>query len=60
MTSAADRPRFLIGLDIDGTTTTHEGELREPVRQAVQDVRDAGHHIVIATGRAIVGTLPIL
>lgn len=50
----------LVGLDVDGTTITHEGELREPVRAAVRDVVDAGHHIVIATGRAIVGTLPIL
>lgn len=60
MTSAGDKPRYLIGLDIDGTTTTHEGELREPVREAVQAVRDAGHHIIIATGRAVTGTLPIL
>lgn len=60
MTSAVERPRYLIGLDIDGTTTTHEGELREPVREAVQAVRDAGHHVIIATGRTILGTLPIL
>lgn len=50
----------LIGLDIDGTTITHEGELRDSVREAVQAVRDAGHHVIIATGRAIMGTLPIL
>lgn len=60
MTSAGDSPLYLIGLDIDGTTTTHEGELRESVREAVQAVREAGHHVVIATGRAISGTLPIL
>ncbi|MDO5503631.1 MAG: HAD family hydrolase [Actinomycetia bacterium] len=51
---------YLVGLDIDGTTITHEGEMRDSVREAVQAVRDAGHHVVIATGRAIVGTLPIL
>lgn len=50
----------LVALDIDGTTITHEGELRESVRAAVRDVAEAGHHIVVATGRAILGTLPIL
>lgn len=50
----------LVALDVDGTTITHEGELRESVRAAVHDVAAAGHHVVIATGRAILGTLPIL
>jgi hypothetical protein len=50
----------LVGLDIDGTTITHEGALSDVVRQAVRDVAAAGHHVTIATGRAIVGTLPIL
>ncbi len=53
-------PAFLVGLDIDGTTITHEGELRDAVREAVARVRAAGHHIVIATGRSVLGTLPIL
>ena len=51
---------YLVALDVDGTTITHEGELRESVRSAVRDVVEAGHHVVIATGRAILGTLPIL
>ncbi|WP_370890622.1 HAD family hydrolase [Janibacter sp. GXQ6167] len=50
----------LVALDIDGTTITHTGELREPVRLAIRDVVDAGHHVVIATGRSIVATTPIL
>lgn len=50
----------LVALDVDGTTITHEGEMREVVRDAVRAVADAGHHVTIATGRAIVGTLPIL
>ncbi len=53
-------PACLVGLDIDGTTITHEGELRDAVREAVARVRAAGHHIVIATGRSVLGTLPIL
>jgi len=54
------RDAHLVALDIDGTTITHEGELRERVRLAVRRVADAGHHVVIATGRSVLGTLPIL
>lgn len=50
----------LIALDIDGTTIDHAGVMTEAVRTAVRGVADAGHHVVIATGRAIVGTQPIL
>ena len=51
---------FLVCLDIDGTTVDHDGHLHEPVREAVRAVRDAGHHVVLATGRGLVGTLPVL
>ena len=50
----------LVCLDIDGTTVNHEGVMSEPVREAVRRVVDAGHHVTIATGRAIIGTLPVL
>ncbi|MBM6401695.1 HAD family hydrolase [Phycicoccus sonneratiae] len=50
----------LICLDIDGTTVDHDGHLHEPVREAVRAVVDAGHHVTLATGRAIIGTLPVL
>jgi hydroxymethylpyrimidine pyrophosphatase-like HAD family hydrolase len=50
----------LVALDIDGTTVNHEGELSSAVRDTVRAVADAGHHVTIATGRAILGTLPVL
>ena len=50
----------LVALDIDGTTVNHEGELSAAVRETVRAVADAGHHVTIATGRAIIGTLPVL
>lgn len=50
----------LVALDIDGTTITHEGELRDRVRDAVQAVAAAGHQVVIATGRSVIATTPIL
>lgn len=53
-------PQRLIALDVDGTTITHDGVLHDAVRDAVRDVVDAGHHLVIATGRSIVATTPLL
>ncbi len=50
----------LVCLDIDGTTVDHDGCLHPPVREAVRAVADAGHHVVLATGRAVIGTLPVL
>ncbi len=50
----------LVALDVDGTTIDHDGGLSDAVRDAVQDVAGAGHRVVVATGRAIVATLPIL
>lgn len=50
----------LIALDIDGTTVDHNGVLSEAVSAAIADVRAAGHHVILATGRALVGTMPIV
>lgn len=50
----------LIALDVDGTTVDHGGNLSPAVREAVGAVVQSGIHVVIATGRSIVATLPIL
>jgi hydroxymethylpyrimidine pyrophosphatase-like HAD family hydrolase len=50
----------LLALDVDGTTVDHSGNLSPAVREAVGAVVQAGIHVVIATGRSIVATLPIL
>jgi hydroxymethylpyrimidine pyrophosphatase-like HAD family hydrolase len=50
----------LVALDVDGTTINHAGEMSAAVLDAVQAVAAAGHHVTIATGRAILATLPIL
>ena len=49
----------LVALDVDGTIVTHAGELGERTREAIRAVADAGHEIVISTGRSVVATLPI-
>ena len=49
----------LVCLDVDGTVVDHDGQLHEPVREAVKAVAAAGHHVVIATGRSRGATLPV-
>jgi hydroxymethylpyrimidine pyrophosphatase-like HAD family hydrolase len=58
--ATASPTRRLVALDVDGTTIDHDGVLSDVVRDAVREVAGAGHHVVIATGRAIFATLPIL
>ncbi|MGL4177938.1 MAG: HAD family hydrolase [Dermatophilaceae bacterium] len=58
--SASPRTPHLVALDIDGTTVDHDGVMSPGVYDAVLRVVDAGHHVVIATGRTILGTAPVL
>ena len=54
------RKRDLVALDIDGTiAASGTTEVSDVVRDAVADVHDAGHHLVLASGRSLVGVLPI-
>lgn len=50
----------LVALDVDGTTINHAGHMSPAVHDAVRATVEAGHHVTIATGRAILATLPIL
>ncbi|MBM7781484.1 HAD family hydrolase [Arthrobacter tumbae] len=52
--------RKLIALDVDGTLVDHEGHMSDEVRTAAGAVVDAGHEVVIATGRSLGATLPII
>jgi len=52
--------RWLIALDIDGTVLREDGVMNDAVIHAVQRVRDAGHEVMLATGRSVALTLPIL
>lgn len=55
----ADGP-MLVALDVDGTLVP-EGTIHVPplTTDAVQDVIAAGHHVALATGRSLVGALPV-
>ena len=50
----------LIALDLDGTALMRDGRMSPAVRSAVREVAESGVHVVIATGRAIVATMPIV
>ena len=52
--------RWLIALDIDGTVLQEDGEMTDAVIRSVHRVRDAGHEVMIATGRSVAMTHPIL
>lgn len=52
--------RVLIGLDVDGTLVDHDAKMSSRVEKALHQVREAGHELVIATGRSLGSTLPIV
>ena len=52
--------RWLIALDIDGTVLQEDGTITDAVTRAVARVRDQGHEVMLATGRSVSMTLPIL
>ena len=54
-----DGKALLIGLDVDGTLVDHDGRMTPAMREAL--VRAATEHtVVIATGRSLGATLPIV
>ena len=55
-----DRRHHLIALDVDGTLVDHEGTMTEEVRDAARAAVGAGHEVIIATGRSLGATLPVI
>ena len=51
---------WLIALDIDGTVLREDGSLSDDVVTQVARVRDLGHEVMLATGRSVAMTLPVL
>jgi Cof subfamily protein (haloacid dehalogenase superfamily) len=52
--------KYLVALDVDGTLVDHDGKMTDGVRDAARAVVDAGHHVIIATGRSLGALLPIV
>ena len=52
---------LLVGLDVDGTLIGHDGSVSPRVEEAVRRLEELPHvSVVIATGRSVVATMPIL
>ncbi len=58
MTASAGR--LLIALDIDGTVMREDGTITDDVIAQVARVRDLGHEVMLATGRSVSLTMPVL
>jgi len=52
--------RYLIALDIDGTVLREDGSLGDATVTEIGRLRDLGHEIMLATGRSVAMTLPVL
>ena len=52
--------RYLIALDIDGTVLREDGSLGDPTVAEIGRLRDLGHEVMLATGRSVAMTLPVL
>ena len=52
--------KLMVALDVDGTLVDHDGHMTPGVREAAQAVVAAGHEVMIATGRSLNATLPII
>ncbi len=50
----------LVALDIDGTIVHHDGHLSERVAAAIAAVSNAQATVMLATGRSVLATLPVL
>lgn len=50
----------LIALDVDGTILHHDGHLSDRVRDAVRGLAATKAQVMIATGRSVLATLPVL
>ncbi|WP_454857682.1 HAD family hydrolase [Promicromonospora soli] len=59
MTAIRTKPGAMVALDIDGTVMSPDGVIAAPVLRSIGLARAAGHHIVLATGRSLVGALPV-
>ena len=60
MTALPAEERWLVALDIDGTVLHEDGTLSDATVAAVQRVVAAGHEVMLATGRSVSMTLPVL
>jgi Cof subfamily protein (haloacid dehalogenase superfamily) len=52
--------RLLIALDVDGTVMREDGVISDDVHKQITRMADLGHEVMIATGRSVAMTLPVV
>lgn len=52
--------QWLVALDIDGTTMHEDGSISDSVIGEIHRLTEAGHQVMLATGRSASATLPVL
>ena len=52
MSTVSESDRLLIALDVDGTLIHEDESVGDAVLEAVTRVREAGHEVMLATGRS--------
>lgn len=52
--------KLMVCLDVDGTIVNHQDQMSQQVRSAAREVVDAGHEVVISTGRSLGAALPVV
>ncbi|NKX92609.1 HAD hydrolase family protein [Sanguibacter hominis ATCC BAA-789] len=56
---APDGADHLVALDVDGTLMTDDGFISTEAKSLVREIRAAGSHVLLATGRPLVALLPV-
>ncbi|ROQ39812.1 Cof subfamily protein (haloacid dehalogenase superfamily)/HAD superfamily hydrolase (TIGR01484 family) [Frondihabitans sp. PhB188] len=51
---------WLVALDVDGTIMTEGGQISDAVAGEIRRLRGEGHEVMIATGRSVAMTLPVM
>lgn len=57
---AVTRSASMVALDVDGTLLRYDSTMSAKVRRAVRQVAASGVHVVISTGRAVAGAMPVI
>ena len=52
--------RWLVALDVDGTIMVETGTISDAVADEIRRLHDEGHAVMIATGRSVAMTLPVM
>jgi hydroxymethylpyrimidine pyrophosphatase-like HAD family hydrolase len=52
--------RWLVALDVDGTVMLENGVITEPTTATIRALVDAGHEVMLSTGRSASMTVPVV